>query len=206
MIQLFPTQLYVAPPSRGATALNRALLDECRRIRARDAAGERWSARNYPHGYTSYGSLDQLHRMSSSFIRLREQIDRHAARYARALHWDLRGGRLAMSDCWMNVMGQGAAHTRHLHPHAVVSGTYYVKTPRGAAGLKFEDPRLASLMAAPARRASAPQALQPHVEIPALAGQLVLFESWLRHEVPASTVAAERVSLSFNYHWQTTPE
>ena len=113
VLELFATQIYVAPPSRGAPALNRALLDECRRIRAADGAGQRWSRTHYPRGYTSYGSLDQLHRMSSTFIRLRERVDGHVARYARALQWDLRGGRLVMSDCWMNFMGQGAAHSRH---------------------------------------------------------------------------------------------
>jgi uncharacterized protein (TIGR02466 family) len=33
------------------------------------------------------------------------------------------------------------------------------------------------------------------------AGQLVLFESWLRHEVAPNPLAAERVSVSFNYNW-----
>jgi uncharacterized protein (TIGR02466 family) len=106
-----------------------------------------------------------------------------------------------MSDCWINVMGRGSAHGGHLHPHAVISGTYYVKTPAGSAGLKFEDPRLSRLMAAPMRRAGAPRERRAHVEYPARAGRLVLFESWLRHEVPAGGAAAERVSLSFNYHW-----
>lgn len=164
-----------------------------RAIRARDAAGRRWSARHYPLGWTSYASLDQLHRMSSTFVALRERIDRHVRRFSRRLGWDLRGGRLEMTDCWANVMGRGAAHAGHLHPQAVVSGTYYVRVPRGAAGLKFEDPRLSRFMAAPARPA--------HVTLPAQAGQLVLFESWLRHEVPACRGAGERVSLSFNYHW-----
>lgn len=198
----FPTLIHVAPLGRGAGALNRELADEIRRIRERDAAGRRWSAANYPNGYTSYGSLDQLHRMSSTFIALRERIDRHAAAYARALHWDLRGQTLEMTDCWANVMGQGSAHGSHLHPQAVISGTYYVKTPPGAAGLKFEDPRLPQLMAAPSRRATAPEAMLPHVTVPAKAGALILFESWLRHEVPASRISAERVSLSFNYHWR----
>jgi len=35
----------------------------------------------------------------------------------------------------------------------------------------------------------------------ARAGQVVLFESWLRHEVSLNAVAAERVSVSFNYSW-----
>jgi len=39
------------------------------------------------------------------------------------------------------------------------------------------------------------------VTIPALAGRLVLFESWLRHEVPPNPVNDERVSVSFNYSW-----
>lgn len=198
--ELFPTLIYAAPLGRGTTALNRALLDECRRIRDRDVAGQRWSRQNYPGGYTSYGSLDQLQRMTSTFIALRERLDRHVAAYARALAWDLRGRTLAMTDCWANIMGRGAAHGAHLHPQAVVSGTYYVKTPRGAPGLKFEDPRLERFMAAPPRRAGAREALRAHLTFPARAGRVILFESWLRHEVPAQAVAGERVSLSFNYH------
>lgn len=199
--ELFPTLVYAAPLGGATGALNRELLAELRRIRERDAKGRAWSRANYPGGYTSYGSLDQLHRMSSTFVALRERLDRHVARYARALHWDLRGRRLEMTDCWGNLMGRGNAHGLHLHPQAVISGTYYVQVPRGAAGLKFEDPRLSRFMAAPMRRPAAPERLQPHVTVQARPGQVVLFESWLRHEVPTSPVEAERASISFNYHW-----
>ena len=194
MLRFFPTRVQ-ADRLGNAAALNRELLAEVRKIRERDAAGRRWSARNYPGGYTSYGSLDQLHRMSSTFIALRARLDRHVQAFARALRWDLGGRALQMTDCWANVMGRGAAHSGHLHPHAVISGTYYVQVPRGAPGLKLEDPRLPSFMAAPLRRDGL------HVTIPARVGQVVLFESWLRHEVPAWRGAGERVSLSFNYHW-----
>jgi uncharacterized protein (TIGR02466 family) len=197
----FPTLIYSAALGSGAAALNRELLKECRLIEARDTAGRRWSAQNYPGGYTSYGSLDQLHRLSSTFIDLRERLDRHARAFARQLHWDLRGRKLAMTDCWANVMRRGAAHGSHLHPQAVISGTYYVRTPRGSPGLKFEDPRLPLMMGAPARHAAAPAPLRAHIVCPAQAGRLILFESWLRHEVPASRAAGERISLSFNYHW-----
>lgn len=198
----FPTLVYDAALGAGAAALNRELLADVRKIHARDAAGQRWSRARYAGGYTSYGSLDQLHRMSSTLVALRQRIDRHVARYARALTWDLRGGRLEMTDCWANVMGPGGTHGLHLHPQAVVSGTYYVRVPRGAAGLKFEDPRLSRLMAAPGRRAGAGIALRPHVTLPAVAGRVVLFESWLRHEVPPAPGNNQRVSLSFNYHWR----
>ena len=81
------------------------------------------------------------------------------------------------------------------------SGTYYVRTPKGSPGLKLEDPRLDRFMAAPPRRADSPPAARPWVTLPVAAGQIVLFESWLRHEVPPNPVDAERVSISFNFGW-----
>ncbi|HSW15416.1 MAG TPA: TIGR02466 family protein [Solimonas sp.] len=198
----FPTLIYSAPLMReGLKTFNSELLREAEQIRDYDEAGRRWSLRSYPGGYTSYGSLDRLHQFSSSFDALRRALDRHVRSYARTQHWDLRGGRLAMSDCWLNIMPKGCAHSFHLHPHAVVSGTYYLRVPRGAPGLKFEDPRLSRMMAAPMRKATATPQSQPHVLYPAKAGQVILFESWLRHEVPANLVEEERVSVSFNYHW-----
>ncbi|HUS25405.1 MAG TPA: TIGR02466 family protein [Candidatus Binatia bacterium] len=192
----FPTQVYAAPVGgRGIAALNRELLKECHALELRDAEGRRWSEAAYAGGYTSYASLDQVHRMSSTFIALRERLDAHARAYARTLRWGLRGRRLAMTDCWVNVMRRGAAHGAHLHPQAVISGTYYVRTPRGCAGLTFEDPRLPFMLGAPPRRDAA------HLTLPARAGQVILFESWLRHGVAPSRTAGERVSISFNYHW-----
>lgn len=196
----FPTLIYAAPlKPGGSAALNRELLDECRKIRERDVAGRRWSKANYPGGYTSYSSLDQLHRLSSTFIQLRESLDRHAAAYARTLEWDLRGRKLAMTDCWASIMPRGTAHGLHLHPQAVISGTYYVRTPAGSPGLKFEDPRLSRMMAAPPRKSASIH--RAHIVYPARAGHVILFESWLRHEVAANPINRERVSISFNYHW-----
>jgi uncharacterized protein (TIGR02466 family) len=145
--------------------------------------------------------MDQLQRFSSTFDQLRRRLDVHVRRYALSLQWDLRGRKLEMTDCWLNIMPRGTAHSFHLHPQSAVSGTYYVKTPRGCPGLKFEDPRLAQMMAAPPRQAEAAPEHRPHIGYPARAGELILFESWLRHEVPANPVAGERVSISFNYHW-----
>jgi uncharacterized protein (TIGR02466 family) len=106
-----------------------------------------------------------------------------------------------MSDCWINIMPHRTAHSLHLHPNSVVSGTYYVATPRGCAGLKFEDPRMSRFMAAPPRVASPRKENQWYVTYPAKAGSVILFESWLRHEVPANPLQSERISISFNYAW-----
>ena len=198
---LFPTLVYHAPLMRSGTAFNRELLRECLLIRDNDPDGQRWSRRNYPGGYTSYGSLDKLHRMSSTFTHLERKLTRHALRYAADLELDMADRTLFMTDCWVNIMPQGVTHSLHLHPLSTISGTYYVKTPRGTAGLKFEDPRLSRFMAAPPRRADCREESRHHVTVPATAGSVTLFESWLRHEVPANPVVAERISISFNFHW-----
>lgn len=185
----------------GLDRFNADLAAECRSLREFDGAGRRWSRANYPGGYTSYASLNELHRFSSTFTRLERRIARHVRLFARALDFDLRGREVRMTDCWVNIMPPAAAHSLHLHPLAFVSGTYYVATPGGSPGLKFEDPRLDRFMAAPPRTARPRGANLTHVTYPARAGNLILFESWLRHGVAPNSAAGERISISFNYNW-----
>ena len=200
--KLFPTLVYSARLTGAPGArLNERLLRECRQLSLDDAAGRRWSAQRYPGGYTSYGSAHRMHGMSPTFAALERALDRHVARLASSLDLDLAGRKLAMTDCWVNIMPRGTAHGLHLHPLSTISGTYYVKTPRGCPGLKVEDPRLERMMAAPPRLAQAARENRPWVVLPAEAGGVLLFESWLRHEVPANTAAGERISISFNYNW-----
>jgi uncharacterized protein (TIGR02466 family) len=198
----FPTLIYSAPLARrGWVRFNADLLAECLRLREFDREGVRWSRANYPGGFTSYGSMDKLHKFSSTFAELERRVDRHARAFAKALDFDLAGRALVMTDCWVNIMPRQAAHSLHLHPLSTVSGTYYVRVPRGAPGLRFEDPRLSRFMAAPPRKSECRETSQPHIVYPARPGEVILFESWLRHEVPANPVRAERVSVSFNYNW-----
>lgn len=199
---LFPTQVYTARLNpRGSHALDARLLREIEQYRRDDAAGRAWSAERYPGGYTSYGSLNRMHTLSPTFAALERALDRHVAAFARALEYELAGRELAMTDCWINVMPKGVAHGLHLHPLATLSGTYYLRTPKGAPGLKLEDPRLDRYMAAPPRRADARPEHRPWYTLRAEAGSLVLFESWLRHEVAPNPVGATRISISFNYNW-----
>jgi uncharacterized protein (TIGR02466 family) len=199
---LFPTLVYASALQRGdARAFNRQLLKECRQLRLDDAAGRRWSQKNYPGGYTSYGSVHRLQTISPTFESLRRKLIRHVVAFAAAAEWDLEGRELEMTDCWVNIMPRHTVHGLHLHPHSTLSGTYYLQVPPGSPGIKFEDPRLDRFMAAPPRKSAATRAARPWVTFPAATGQLVLFESWLRHEVVPNTVNGERISVSFNYNW-----
>lgn len=201
---LFATRIYEASLSdeRGFDVLNDDLLEACRMLQAEDRAGQAWcKARGYG-GYTSYASLDDLPARATAFADLKRRLDRHVADFAKDLAFDLRGGKVRLDSLWVNILKPGAAHSGHIHPHSVVSGTVYVATPPGAGALRLEDPRLGLMMAAPTRLTDAAEALQPFVTLAPRPGTLFLWESWLRHEVLANRAKTERISISFNYSWR----
>lgn len=198
----FPTLIYSARLQRThSRELNSQLLLECLQLREDDTAGVDWSKQNYPGGYTSYNSVSRMHEVSPTFAALQREIDHHVDVYVDELEFDMKGRELAMTDCWVNIMSHRVSHSWHLHPLATISGTYYVQTPQNSSGLKFEDPRLGSFMAAPPRKADCRPENKPWIVIPAETGNLVLFESWLRHEVTPNLSKEVRVSISFNYNW-----
>jgi len=192
----FATQIYSAQlPAR----LNGDLARACLVLARDDKAGQRWAKTHGYPGYTSYASLDDLPARMPEFAALQKLIDRQVAAFARALDFDLGGRRLKLDSLWANVMPGGGVHGGHIHPHAAISGTYYVSVPRGASAIKFEDPRLPLMMAAPVRKARAKAANRTFVTIAPKAGTLLLWESWLRHEVPLNQARGRRISISFNY-------
>ena len=201
---LFATPVYEASLSTDRSFENfRAELETaCRMLAAEDAAGRAWSKANGYGGYTSYASLDDLPTRASVFGELKTKLDRHAAAFARDLAFDLGGRRLKLDSLWANVLKPGAAHSGHIHPHSVISGTVYVATPPGASALRLEDPRLPLMMAAPPRLPDAPEEARAFVYLAPEPGTVLMWESWLRHEVPANRAKADRISLSFNYGWR----
>ena len=201
---LFATPIYEASltTDRCFEDFNREILEACRGLAAEDRAGRAWCKAHGYGGYTSYASLDDLPSRMSVFSDIKRRLDRHARRFAQALHYDLGRGRLRLDSLWVNILKPGAAQSGHIHPHAFLSGTVYVEVPDGASALKLEDPRLPMMMAAPPHRADAPREAQAFVYLQPQAGTLYMWESWLRHEVPANLARAERVSVSFNYGWR----
>ena len=200
---LFVTRLHEASltKERGFDALNADLAAACAMLEAEDRAGRAWCKANRYPGYTSYASLDDLPRRAPPFAALVKRIDRHVAAFAAELAFDLGPhGRLKLDSLWVSVW-RGAAHPAHIHPHAAISGTYYVAVPAGAGGLRLEDPRLSAMMAAPPRQPDAPETLKNFVTVQPREGDLLLWESWLRHEVLAGTTRQPRISVSFNYGW-----
>lgn len=197
--RLFPTLLHQA--RLADKALVAELERSVRALAEEDAAGRRWSREHGYKGYTSYASLDDLPRRDPAFADLKRNLDRQVAGFGQACAFELGGRRLRLDSLWVNLLRPGGHHAAHIHPHSVVSGTLYLALPPGAGAIRFEDPRLGLMMAAPSRRPDAEEALRSFHTVAPAPGDVLLWESWLRHEVLPHTGKGERISVSFNYRW-----
>ena len=193
---LFVTKLHEA--AIGDEALLADLAHSIRSLAEDDEAGQRWSKEHLYPGYTSYASLNDLPRRDPTIADLARQLTRHAAAFAKECAFELpRKPRL--DSLWVNLLRGPGHHSGHIHPHSIISGTLYVEVPKGSGAIRFEDPRLPMMMAAPARSPEAPEELRPFVTVVPRPGLLLLWESWLRHEVLPGTARGDRLSISFNF-------
>jgi uncharacterized protein (TIGR02466 family) len=193
---LFVTRLYEA--DLADAELLEELAHSIRSLAEDDEAGRRWSRDHRYAGYTSYASLNDLPRRDPAFAKLAKVLTRHATQFAKECAFDLNR-KPRLDSLWVNLMSVAGHHAGHIHPHSIISGTLYVEVPKGAGAIRFEDPRLPMMMAAPARQPDAPEEQQPFVTVQPRAGMLLLWESWLRHEVLPGSGRGERLSISFNF-------
>ncbi len=194
MRTLFVTPLYRAVLDDDALIAD--LAHSIRSLAEDDGAGIRWSREHGYKGYTSYASLNDLPRRDPVFDDLKRVLTKHAAAFAKELAWDVKP---KLDSLWVNLLKGGGHHSAHIHPHSILSGTLYVEVPAGSGAIRFEDPRLPMMMAAPVRSEDAPEPLRPFVDVAPAPGLLLLWESWLRHEVRPNTGRGERLSVSFNF-------
>ena len=199
---LFVTRLYRAQLSEMGKAVDRDELENsCWSIANDDEAGQEWCEENGFPGYTSYASLTDLGWRFPIFADLIKVLDKHVAAFVKDLDFDLDGKEITLDSLWINILPQGGVHTSHIHPHSVISGTTYVNMPTDTSAIKFEDPRSAMMMAAPVRKKDAREEMRSFFYVAPDVGDVLLWESWLRHEVPVNMAEDERISISFNYGW-----
>ena len=199
---LFATRLYTAALSDFSTLIDGSELESsCLAIAEEDEAGQNWCEENDFPGYTSYASLTDLDWRFPIFKDLITALDEHVKAFVQDLDFDLGDKKIKLDSLWINILPFGGVHTAHIHPHSVISGTTYVAMPAGTSAIKFEDPRLATMMAAPSRAKDAREELRSFIYAEPNIGDVLLWESWLRHEVPMNMADEDRISISFNYSW-----
>ena len=116
------------------------------------------------------------------------------------------------NDAWVHVTRRGGYFSLHNHPNAAWSGVYCVDTgvhdaDRPDSGLlSFLGPMTASAMHFDAGNARIPPPYGTQMRNFRLeAGRLVLFPSWVLHEVKPYEGPGERITIAFNC-WFNLPD
>lgn len=177
----------------GAQEMNKQIVKELANVRGTvpNSLPEGWSC----NLYTTIASGDNL-LSRPAFKQLEQHIFAEAAAFASVFALDIDRHPLRITDCWVNVYGQGDAQEAHIHQNCVISGIYYVAAPEGCGELLFHSPMSDVMLNPPTKETN--DANTPMVAYRPGAGEMLLFRSWLRHSVKPTRGKEERISIAFN--------
>ena len=109
-------------------------------------------------------------------------------------------GEPKLGNMWANINPPGGYNKAHVHPNAVFSGVYYVKTPSNCGRLVCNDPRPGIQTCMPTRKkVEIPKYLWRDVHLQPTENRAIIFPSWLWHSVEPNQSNENRISVSFNF-------
>ncbi len=130
------------------------------------------------------------------FSKVKDIALREVSRYADTMHMQAPLANLRILDAWINVYREGDSQEMHVHQNSVFSGIYYVQAPAGCAAVMFRSSEADTMIDPP--KTAVDELNSTDVMFPAVAGQMIIFRSHLRHAVLTNNTDAPRISLSFN--------
>lgn len=146
----------------------------------------------YPNGYTTfYGGSELNEQLKSMMPELCEYILSSAYEVVQRQKINLGNRKLLLTTFWMSRMLKNGFHSKHLHAHSFYSGTYYVNADSTNSNIRFYDPRLF-------RQFSPDISAGEIVEYKPENGKLLLWDSYLEHEVEVNLTDTPRDAISFN--------
>ena len=101
---------------------------------------------------------------------------------------------------WVNCSWGGAHNSAHVHPGSELSGVLYVQVPEDSGVIVFRDPRpQCEMTQLGPKLGPTGHNLMPRHPVAPEAGTLLLFPSWLMHQVePGNNESTPRIAISFN--------
>lgn len=130
------------------------------------------------------------------FTEVKDLALREIARYADTMHMHAPLANLRILDAWINVYEEGDSQEMHIHQNSVFSGIYYIQAPQGCSALMFRSSEADTMIDPP--KTAIDELNSTDVMFPAIAGQMIIFRSNLRHSVLSNSTDVPRISLSFN--------
>ena len=142
------------------------------------------------HSTTDMHTKSEYSQLITELMRMQKEIydNEHIARYAR------------LGNMWANINPPGGMNMPHIHPNALFSGVYYVKSNPKSGRLKIMDPRPGAQMYMPMRKKGDPgRDMWRDADIEPIEGRIIMFPAWLWHAVEPNDSNELRISVSFNF-------
>ena len=142
------------------------------------------------HSTTDMGVKPEYQQLVKELFKMQEEIFNNE-------HLD-RSSRLG--NMWANINPPGGMNQPHIHPNALFSGVYYIKSPIKSGRLKIYDPRPGVQFIMPIRKPGNPgKDLWREANIDPVEGRIIMFPAWLWHAVEENQSNDIRISVSFNF-------
>ena len=142
------------------------------------------------HSTTDMGVKPEYQQLVKELFKMQEEIFNNE-------HLD-RSSRLG--NMWANINPPGGMNQPHIHPNALFSGVYYIKSQLKSGRLKIYDPRPGVQFIMPIRKPGNPgKDLWREANIDPVEGRIIMFPAWLWHAVEENQSDDIRISVSFNF-------
>ena len=119
--------------------------------------------------------------------------------YYEAIGGDTKKYKTKLNNMWININPTNGYNIPHCHPHAFLSGVYYVKTPENCGRIYFNHPcTFLEYDWRDEHWLNDTHDTKPKRFFDTEAGGLYIFPSWLEHGVEPNKSKEDRISISFN--------
>ena len=185
----FPTSIYIHDV-KDPTAMNQELEKNILKWQQEDPKGLNktnrggWHSPTTMHDKPEYQQLMAILFNMAQEIFKKEQLDQS----------------VALGNMWANINPPRAWNLKHNHANAFFSGVYYVKVPVNAGQLEVHDPRPGPQLLRPKQNTdNLSREYWRSVSFDPQEGRIIIFPSWLEHEVKSNESNEMRISISFNF-------
>lgn len=156
--------------------------------------------KEYPNGVTSYYTGASLPEVKDKDI-LTQSLQNICEFFAEGQGVDLKTHEITLTYIWLSRMYKGGKHPRHAHGMSHYSGSLYVSMPKGANGIRFHHPAESVLnLASPPVSVNDNHATISYVDYSPVVGSVLIWNSWLCHEVLENHMDGVREVISFNFY------
>ena len=185
----FPTLIYIKDLPN-AVELNQYLEQQIVKWSQADPKGHKRTNVKGWHSTTDMNQKEEYNVLTKELFAMQDEIYKK----------EYLSPKPVLGNMCANVNYPGGYNRPHLHPNSLFSGVYWIKTPMKSGNLMLYDPRPGVQMVMPNRKDDQlPPELWREVHYEPMAGRIIMFPSWLWHEVRTNESNDTRISVSFNF-------